>query len=325
MSYFKLFSKSSNALDVGTDVAKFATKTDSLYDLSKLYSGVDSATDLSKLTKNADIAADLSKLDSAGDLFKTDIDDLLKLEKLEDFKGADNISKSLKNGDIPDVNLTSSQKIATKTEFDNMLPTVKSKDDVLNKLKKIPYSKALALGAGASVIAGVAIAAAVKLEEINNTTYTITSISNNNINDETDKSVSIMYTPDSKFTKNDIVTITNSNSDPKIDGTYTPTTTGNGVIVVSSTRLTTPGNSGSLKCSTSFGDQFRTLFNDNVTEPVLGVPADIIKTGGKEANDILSSFGIDFGALKSYWWVSLIVSIICSLVILSVVAVVMLK
>lgn len=140
-------------------------------------------------------------------------------------------------------------------------------------------------------------------DRINNTEYTIKRITSS------EDTVTVTYEPNDKFTKNDIISIVDSNSVPVIDGEVQPIFTGKGVFRFKGKKITTPGDSGSLSVSTSVENHFAQNVSDT-TKPftqAVGQTASTIL--GDTFNSLLEGLGLsDF--FNTYWISSLIVCII---------------
>jgi hypothetical protein len=172
----------------------------------------------------------------------------------------------------------------------------------------MPVRKSLLLGGGIAVLAGVGIAAGVNSERINNTEYKITEIKN--YENSNDKAI-IYYSPSDRFSTDDNITLLNTNSTPKIDGNYSSNNiidTGIGFIHIKSSNITQNGDSGTIKCQTNFGNQFRTVLKNDVVKQVIGVAGDVVTTAAEETKDIIGEIFKDL--IGDNLWIILIVIII---------------
>lgn len=164
-----------------------------------------------------------------------------------------------------------------------------------------------------SAVTGIIIAAEMRRQELNSTVYTITSIVKTSTS-----LVTISYSPPSKFSKKDTVVISGSNSEPKIDRTFPVINPQAGTFQVAA-KITKPGDTGTFKCQTSFGNQFSSTFSDVLEVPtdiavgVAEVGGDVVGEGlgaagrvtGKVAEN-LPIVGDLLGIFKNFWWVILI-------------------
>jgi hypothetical protein len=132
------------------------------------------------------------------------------------------------------------------------------------------------LGASAG-IATLAINAQKNADRINSTSYTITSIKPNATRTKT----IITFTPTDSFTVQDTVTISGSNSQPSIDGSFPVEPVSPGIIIIPAT-IQSPGTAGQLKCFTTLGAQAATNVGTTV--------ASVGKTAGQVAGDIGGGF-----------------------------------
>ncbi len=167
-----------------------------------------------------------------------------------------------------------------------------------------------------TTVAAIAASAAIISEKINNTNYTITSIKK----DSTDASKTVItYTPEDKFTKRDSVTISNSDSNPSIDGEYSIEPMRAGAIKINK-QITKQGGSGFLKCYTDVSNQTTQIINE-VTKPVTttaggiagGVISDVF---GDVIPSTLKSMGI--GNVSLFSWISLGISVCLMLILFSI-------
>jgi hypothetical protein len=244
--------------------ADFGKLTGAGADLSKL---AGAGADLGKV---AGAGADLGKLTGAGvDLSKVsgvggDISKFKAVGDADVLTKGGTIAKQLENGEDVLKGLKTADKLEVTKDLTKISDDLaKSGSDYATFMSKNAKSIILT-GVAATVVAGFAIAAKVNEDKINNTMYTIT-----NITKGTEKNtITIIYTPVDKFSKNDTVTITNSNSQPTIDSSYEVIDALAGQITIKGT-IEVNGTSGSMVCKTSFANQFSKLVNETVVEPTV--------------------------------------------------------
>lgn len=190
-----------------------------------------------------------------------------------------------------------------KPGWKNMTP-----EEKWQSIKDFGNKNAKLLGATALVVtlSALYIKSQIDSNRINSTGYTIKKITSS------EDTITVTYEPEDKFTKNDVITIIDSNSTPKIDGDITPTFTGKGVIRFKGKKLTTPGDSGKFSVYTSVEEQFAQNVADTtkpVTQAVGQTAGTVIgSTLGGLYEGIVPSNVRDF--FNEYWIISLIVCII---------------
>lgn len=207
----------------------------------------------------------------------------------------------------------------TKKEIGELQDLSKKKlsfDGAVDYVKK--NWKTLAASAVALTLTAVAISAQATTDQINNTGYTITTIQKD---PRDSKIINITYTPGDVFTKDDTITITNTNSSPSVDNIY------NGNILnpkagVFSLRLQNElkmnGNKGTFTVITEFSDQFSKGITD-ATAPVLETAGSITEElVSQTADTAVGAFGGIFDAvfpgLGEYTW---LISLLCVLILCS--------
>lgn len=187
---------------------------------------------------------------------------------------------------------------------------IKNSAEFIRKNKKL-----IATGVGVGVIAGIAIAAQIRVDKINSTTYTINSITNNTDDNGTSTDIDVSYTPSDKFSDNDRITIQDTNSVKSIDITLQGKgfTSGEGFIYIEDDRVDTDGNSGTLRCTTSFENQFASITKE-VLGATVGVGTDIASNIVESLfNDLFGDFFDNLFGGSAY----IIVIVICILIIIS--------
>ena len=220
------------------------------------------------------------KLADSGDLSKS-MDDLTDIQK-----------KSFKEN-LAEIRKTIDDKIETSTDF-------------FKRNKKIIASAVVV-----TAIAGVAIAVQIQVDKINNTDFVITKIEKDN------NKTKISYNPPLKFSDRAEITITESNSDPNINGPQelVSNSTVDGFCSIKKT-INTNGNTGKMRVKTTWGKEFAdstsTLLED-VGKGIFNVVKDFI-------SGILKTLGINF----EWAWIVLVVSCALSICISSVLSVIML-
>lgn len=261
--------------------------------------------DTSKVNKVSD---DLNKIDNLDNINKVDdipnlVDDTKKLLKSS--------PNDIKN-DLPDAQKVDFDIQGKKLLDEINTPNFKSKtfkerlNSIKDWVKKNPgkATNLAAMTALATSFLAMYIKAKIDTDRINNTEYTITSITSNE-----DNEIVVLYDPQDKFTLKDVIIISETNSVPVIDGTGMELTyVGNGVISLSGEKITTNGSSGKLRCKTSVENQFTQTVTD-VAEPIIDIPSNI---ADNIIDKIIPDSIKDF--FNEWWWVVLIICIlsICS-------------
>lgn len=190
-----------------------------------------------------------------------------------------------------------------KSEWKNKSPQEKW-EAVKDFSKK--NAKLLGVTALAITLSALYIKSQTDSNRINSTGYTIKKITSSQ------DTITVTYEPEDKFTKNDVITITDSNSTPKIDGDIQPTFTGKGIFRFKGKKLTIPGDNGKLNVYTSVEDQFA----QNVAETTKPITQAAGQTAGAVIGGTLSGvyealIPSDVRELFSdYWIISLIVCIL---------------
>lgn len=183
------------------------------------------------------------------------------------------------------------------------------------RIKK--YATYAGIGLAASTLLGMYIKAKVDADRINNTEYTIKSISSGE-----STTITVKYEPKDQFTTKDNITISNSNSDPKVDGDVTLSSTSNGMIKFEGSKLKVAGDSGTLRCSTTVGNLFGQSV-ENVTkaagQAAGGAVGGALGGAATSLYDTLVPKGLR-DILSKTWISSLVVCIIIILIVSSIFA-----
>ena len=283
-SGFKGFAKSGS--DLAQDVAKTGGKSG-----SKLENIFETAARISKKGKVTEEAAT-----EAGEIAVK--------------KGSKSVKETLDTtSKVEGKSLKQSVKKTVKEGIENSGKKSSSKVEFLKKFGE-KYGKYIIGGITISTIAGIAGAAS---EKINNTKYTITSIKKDTKNPSY---TIITYTPNDKFSNNDKITISNSDSADSIDGKDIPIydVIEAGKIKINKS-ITAEGTKGDLKCQTDFGNQLSNTINQ-ITDPVI---EEVVKVGSDVGQNVLDKTFQELGLpkpsdiidnIKQYWWVILLISLI---------------
>lgn len=220
------------------------------------------------------------KLADSGDLSKS-MDDLTDIQK-----------KSFKEN-LAELRKTVDDKIETATDF-------------FKRNKKI-----IAAAAVGTAIVGIAIAVQIQVDKINNTEFVITKINKDN------NKTTISYNPPLRFSDRAEITITESNSNPDINGLQelVSNSTGDGFCSIKKT-ISNNGNTGKMRVKTTWGKEFA----DRTSEIVKDVGGGIFDITKDILGNILKTLGIDF----EWAWIVLVVSCALSICISSVLSVIML-
>lgn len=236
---------------------------------------------------------DLSRLSIVDDLARTDeriklINQSLKTNTTEVVTYQDELYKDLATS-VPDQNqlkqTIDTQKFKNTATNADKSSYKKTIDWLKNNKKTI--ANTLIVGS----LAAIAINAQITANKINGTEFRITSIRQGTI----DKSlIEILYEPNYQFTKNDNVIILTSNSQPSINGRYSPINPIAGSFFIKGTVLK-PGDSGTFTCITSYENQFADTVNDLVS-PATTLGKNLFGDALKPITDFFSN----------NWWVSLI-------------------
>lgn len=223
----------------------------------------------------------------------------------------DEVTKTVKN--LPD---------AQKAEFNKLSKTMPADIDSPDAAKSWIRRNPIAAGAAAIALTTVVSIAAVKYNRIANTTYQITSIKQVEGKDI----VEIKYTPEDSFAKRDTITISGSDTTPRIDGkAYAIVGQSAGTLQISE-KITKEGSSGTFRVQTTFGSQLGDTINDTI-QPIGDVTGDVLRTGlditkdviGEGlgvADDIFSNFPIIGDIIKffkTFWWLLIIVVILSAM------------
>lgn len=170
-----------------------------------------------------------------------------------------------------------------------------------------------------TTLGAIAAAAAITVEKINKTDYTITSIKK----DSTDPSKTIItYKPEDMFTKRDSIMISSSNSDPHIDGEYSIQPLRGGSLKIDK-EISKQGNYGIMKCYTTLSNQTTQTITD-LTKPVTNVAGGV---AGDIAGDIIpevfKSMGLgNIGDVPVFSWIACVFCIIILSMLLMLVIVI---
>ena len=276
----------------GADIGKAAIKVSPLDRLRALMKGAGSA-DTGKVAKVAgavDTVADTGKVAKVAGAVDT-VADAGKTTKT--------LSKTTQD--------------AVKEGVETAAKGVKTPGEFISKFAK-KYGKYIV---GGLAIGTIATIAGVNSEKINNTKYNITSIKK----DPQNASYTIItYTPNDKYSDNDKITISNSDSVESIDGKNIPIydVIEAGTIKINKS-ITVEGTKGQLRCHTTFGNQFGKTIND-IADPVI---KEVVKVGSSVTKNVVDKTFEELGLpkpsdiinnikdfLKSYWWVILLVSLL---------------
>jgi hypothetical protein len=333
-----------------TNKAVDISKLGNVADLSKL----GNVSDLSKLDNVTNLrrvgnVSDLSKLDDISDLSKirntSRLDYMLDVRRTAERLGdtnyikriddqLDNITRINKVDDIADPSLQRAVKSLDNGVSPKKGLKANEAKDVDNSLKKISddidtdksgkkwkdlseseksqrakrWRNTALTVAGVTIVSALIIKSKIDTDRINNTEYRISSIT------ERDKIITVMYEPRDKFSTRDSVTISESNSVPKIDGEINIKSATNGKITFEgATAITSNGNTGKMMVFTTFENQFSQNTQDAV-RPITQTATDVVRDTASTLYD-----GLVPDNLKKFfeqtWIISLIVSIICSLII----------
>lgn len=218
---------------------------------------------------------------------------------LKDFDGSEQVAKGLdnNNGIGVEAKLNTDDANAFNQSVDEIAKAdLKTSDKVLDWMKS--NKKTVGLTAlVATIIAGIAIASAVKTDKINNTDYKIINIKNSG--SFFGNKITISYTPLDKFTENDTIVVSNADSVPVINGAlYNIEEYGKGYIVLKTDfQLNKEGTNGILKCSTSFGTQFTNTAKEVTVTPIVDT---ISTSAGSLASGTLSGI---LKPIATYWWI----------------------
>ena len=205
-----------------------------------------------------------------------------------------NTKKALGNN-LDDIKKVDLDNPANKTVFEKLKTNVTNSKEFLSRNKKLLSGLAIA-----TAITGIAIAADAEVKRINNTVYKITSIKSDTTNS---KFTIVTFDPPEKFHPDDVITLSETNSTPNVDGIVKFEIINDSQILIN-TSITQPGNAGTLRCRTNFGNRFSKI-TEEVVSPILEVGTGVL--GG-----ILDALGLGGLAnfFTNYWWISLIIIIL---------------
>lgn len=193
-----------------------------------------------------------------------------------------------------------------KTVLKKLDTAVDSATDFAKKNKKLLTGLAIA-----GTISGIAIAAEVRKNAINNAEYKIISIKPDP-NDN--KKTIITFDPSEVIREEDTIILSNTNSTPNVNGSPDFDIINMNSFSINAS-VTKEGNSGILKIRTTFSSQFSQIVKEAV-DPALQVGSDITKS---VANTFFDTIGDILGLpnlgefFSNYWWLSLIVIILSSI------------
>ena len=236
---------------------------------------------------------------------------------------ADEITSNLKKLEVdPPKNIDDATAKIKKTS-DRIEELGKETDSgIINKTTEwVKNNKKLVGGVvlGATIVGGIAIAAAVKEKQKSDDAYNIVSI--DDISTSSLSLAKVTFTPGEKISKNDYLMFSGTNCYPplppdceiyKIDSDFQ-------VQVIIPQKLTSNGTSGTMKIKTSFDNQFSLILTDtteelaNITANVTGEIAGAIVEGAVDiTKEVAGSFWESLGLpdLTEYWWVLLIICIL---------------
>jgi hypothetical protein len=221
--------------------------------------------------KKLDISAPKTKIDISAP--KTKVDISAPKTKID----AD-ISAPKPKADVDaDANIKTKDKTLSKSETDKIKKADGSADSWINRNKNLA-----GLAIGATTIGAIMIAAQIKADKINNTLYTITSIS---IDPQNSSKTILKFSPEDDLGSSQAtVTIESSNSSPSIDGSYTPIKINSPGSITISKRITTNGTSGQMRCKVTMG------------QIASGMMSDIASTAGQIAGAAAGAAGAAGGS-----------------------------
>lgn len=264
----------------------------------------ESPDELAKATKNIQPSDAKAGLKEAAEKAGKNTDEGKNLLKAADDIDAVNPKTAKALGD----DLDQVKKIdgAGKSVFKKLDTAVDNATDFAKKNKKLLIGLA-----AATTISGIAIAAEVRMNEINNAEYKIISIKPD---PENNKKTIITFDPSEIIREEDTITLTNTNSTPVIDGSPEFDII-NMVSIRVNSPITKEGNSGILKIRTTFGSQFGQIVKEAV-DPAIQVASDVTES---VADSVFDTIGDILGLpnlgefFSNYWWISLIVIIFSSI------------
>jgi len=186
----------------------------------------------------------------------------------------------------------------------------------LQKIKDNPITSGLIL-VGGLTLGGLAIAAKVKSDEINNSTYNITSIENASASGKI--LAKILFSPGQSVSLKDTVSFVETDSDPalpSINCEIHKMISDSEILVVIPNKIIKSGTTGNMKIHTDPDNQFKKILKETAKDigETIGETAGGAAEGlGGAAEGILGGIwdGLGLPDLTQYWWVLLIICILC--------------
>jgi hypothetical protein len=249
------------------------------------------------------------------------LDNIARITKVEDLADTPELQKAvtkLDAGENPKKGMTPLEAQEVDKSFKKLFDDIESPSSTKKKWSDLSdaeksdrmqlYTKYAVGIAAVTALSAVLIKSRIDTDRINNTEYTITSITSK------DKTISVTYEPKDKFSTRDSFTISESNSNPKIDGEYSIRTATNGKITFDGpSTITTNGNRGKMRVFTTFENQVSTNVQKTL-RPVTQTVGDVVKdTVSTLYSSLLPEWLQDI--FSKIWIVSLIFCILSSLVL----------
>ena len=256
--------------------------------------------------KTADIAKTAEKVTGELDKADTVIKAGNKLN-LDELGESGDVAKRITQGEVPAV---------TKAQASELQKiTSESWDSFKTWVKNNP--KTFAGIAGLAVIAsGIAIAAQISADKKNSNTYNITGIEDISISKT--YLAKITFSPNEKISTKDTVSFENTNCNPPLppECTISKIISDSQIEVVIPAKLVTNGTSGNMKIKTKFSSEFNSILKDTVsavTETATSTAAGVVAAGASGGAGLAGGVlkGLGLGDFVQYWWVLLIVCLLC--------------